>query len=659
MAEQYKYDPSVLVKANASITLFPSNRYPVIGNLQWNTLADATMFVNDAEGTAIPGMVIAVVADETESNNGVYFVKSVADINIADSTGVLVKLGDAKSEEEILKIIEDNESVVASSLNELNNRVIDNDNTLTEIQTILNDVQTSLSLEYVKDEKKIYLKDKNKQTIGSIDTTDFIKDGMLSDAKLILNHDADPDYTETIEYPYIKLTFNVDNGGSEDKKEPIRFPVGELFQVYQGGDGISVVKAGTRPEDYKISIKLLSEQRDYIKFTEDENKSLSLNVVNTLDNRSTGLASAQSVVSYVDHAIANVKMTVEDQIDEHRYVTSVTKDEQGNITSSKSNLDAKAIIMSGDDVAGSEDDILFEVLGTEVGNLTPGTKIKKSTTLEELLKKMLIKEEFPYIKSDPKNTLNADSISITDYTGKKQNIANNQKYEIDSVLDLSKITSTFTDGVLMSYTESPTQPSEVPMKCRVFQTKYTIKDNNGQETSYDTKDENKSTTFTLNEGDLTIKSTTTIEIVNPVVCKTNIGNDYSLSYGGVPVFEDQIKITGSYKVWKGKLTQDYTSVAQTTEMLSDLKGLTQVWSSNTTLENTFTLQSNSDEIYYVLCPSTYELRYDTNVTPGVPAIKNELFVYNHNTKVPYSLYFIKNPDEYKNVRIEKIKEQKN
>ena len=662
MAEQYKYNPSVFVNANASITLFPSNRYPVIGNLQWKTLEDATMFVNDAEGTAIPGMVIAVVADETESNNGVYFVKSVADINIADSTGVLVKLGDAKSEEEILKIIEDNEHVVVSSLNELNNRVIDNDNTLTEIQTILNDVQTSLSLEYVKDERKIYLKDKNKQTIGSIDTTDFIKDGMLSAAELILNPEADPDYTETIEYPYIKLTFNVDNGGSEDKKEPIRFPVGELFQVYQGGDGISVVKAGTRPEDYKISIKLLPGQSDYIKFTggEGENKSLSLNVVNTLDKGLTGLASAQSVVSYVDRAITNVKMTVEDQIDEHKYVTAVTKDEQGNIiTSSKSNLDAKAIIMSGEDAAGSEDDILFEVLGTEVGNLTPGTKIKKSTTLEELLKKMLIKEKFPYIKSNPKNTLNANSISITDYAGKKQNIANNQTYEIDSVLDLSKITSTFTDGVLMSYTESPTQPSEVPMNCRVFQTQYTIKDNNGQETPYDTEGENKS--ITLNEGDLTIKSTTTIEIADPVVCKTNIGNDYPLSYGGVPVFEDEIKITGSYKVWKGKLTQDYTSVAQTTEMLSNLKKLQQVWCSNkdktTTLENVFTLQP--DEIYYVLCPSTYKLLCATNIAAAIDGKKNELFVYNHNTKVPYSLYYIPNHDEYKNVRIEKIKEQKN
>lgn len=657
MAEQYKYNPSVFVKANASITLFPSNRYPVIGNLQWNTLADATMFVNDAEGTAIPGMVIAVVADKTESNNGVYFVKSVADINIG-STGVLVKLGDAKSEEEILKIIEDNESVVASSLNELNNRVIDNDNTLTEIQTILNDVQTSLSLEYVKDEKKIYLKDKNKQTIGSIDTTDFIKDGMLSAAELILNQGMDPEYTKTIEYPYIKLTFNVDNGGSEDKKEPIRFPVGELFQVYQGGDGISVENTGTRPEDYKISIKLLPEQRDYIN-TKGENKSLSLNVVNTLNNGSTGLASAQSVVSYVDHAIANVEMTVEDQIDEHKYVTSVTKDEQGNITSSKSNLDAKAIIMSGEDAAGSEDDILFEVLGTDVGNLTRGTKIKKSTTLEELLKKMLIKEEFPYIKSNPKNTLNANSISITDYAGKKQNIANNQTYEIDSVLDLSKIKSTFTDGVLMSYTESPTQPSEVPMNCRVFQTQYTIKDNNGQETPYDTEGENKS--ITLNEGDLTIKSTTTIEIADPVVCKTNIGNDYPLSYGGVPVFEDEIKITGSYKVWKGKLTQDYTSVAQTTEMLSNLKELQQVWCSNkdktTTLENVFTLQP--DEIYYVLCPSTYKLLCATNIAAAIDGKKNELFVYNHNTKVPYSLYYIPNHDEYKNVRIEKIKEQKN
>ena len=655
MAEQYKYDPSVLVKANASITLFPSNRYPVIGNLQWNTLADATMFVNDGEGTAIPGMVIAVVADETESNNGVYFVKRVADINITDSTGVLVKLGDAKSEEEILKIIEDNESVVASSLNELNNRVIDNKNTLTEIQTILNDVQTSLSLEYVKDEKKIYLKDKNNQTIGSIDTTDFIKDGMLSAAELILNQGMDPEYTETIEYPYIKLTFNVDNGGSEDKKEPIRFPVGELFQVYQGGDGISVEQAGTRPEDYKISIKLLSGQSDYIKF---ENKSLSLNVVNTLNNGSTGLASAQSVVSYVDNAIANVEMTVDDQIDAHKYVTAVTKDVQGNITSSKSNLDAKAIIMSGEDAAGSEDDILFEVLGTDVGNLTRGTKIKKSTTLEELLKKMLIKEEFPYIKSNPKNTLNANSISITDYAGKKQNIANNQTYEIDSVLDLSKIASIFTDGVLMSYTESPTQPSEVPMNCRVFQTTYTIKDNNGQETPYDTKGENKS--ITLNEGDLTIKSTTTMQLVDPVVCKTNIGNDYTLSYGGLLGLVDEIKITGSYKVWKGTLQQNYKSIPTTTEMLSNLKGLQQVWCSKTgktTLENVFTLQP--DEIYYVLCPSTYKLIFDTNVSAATHGNKNNSFEYNHNNKVPYSLYYIPNAGECKNVRIEKIKEQKN
>ena len=654
MAEQYKYDPSVLVKANASITLFPSNRYPVIGNLQWETLEDATLFVNDAYGTAIPGMVIAVVADETESNNGVYFVKSVADINIAGSTGVLVKLGDAKSEEEILKIIEDNEHVVASSLNELNNRVIDNDNTLTEIQTILNDVQTSLSLEYVKDEKKIYLKDKNKQTIGSIDTTDFIKDGMLSDAKLILNHEMDPDYTETIVYPYIKLTFNVDNGGSEDKKEPIRFPVGELFQVYQGGDGINVVKTGTRPEDYKISIKLLHEQRDYINFTEveGENKSLSLHVVNSLSNGSKGLASAQSVVSYVDHAIANVEMTVEDQIDEHRYVTSVTKDEQGNITSSKSNLDAKAIIMSGEDAAGSEDDILFEVLGTEVGNLTPGTKIKKSTTLEELLKKMLIKEKFPSIKSNPKNTLNANSISITDYAGAVQTIVNNQTYEIDSELDLTNIASTLTDGVLMSYTESTTQPSDVPMNCVASQTSYTIKYNNGQETTYNPLGENKS--ITLNEGELTIKSTTTIQVANSFVCKTNIGNDYIVPYNGSRQLEDKIKITGSYKVWKGTLQQNYKSIPATTEMLSNLKGLKQVWCSNTdktTLENVFTLQP--DEIYYVLCPSTYKLIFDTNVAPA-QGNKNELFEYNHNNKVPYSLYYIPNAGECKNVRIEKI-----
>ena len=651
--EQYKYDPSVFVNANASITLFPSNRYPVIGNLQWNTLEDATSYVNDEEGTAIPGMVIAVVNDEIESNNGVYFVKSIADINVPNSVGELVKLGDAKSQEEILKIIEDNELVIAASLNELNERVIDNDNTLTEIQTTLNDVQTSLSLHYVKDEKKIYLKDKNNQIIDFIDTTDFIKDGMLSDAELILNQEMDPDYTNEIEYPYIKLTFNTD----ADTKEPIRFPVGELFQVYKGGEGIIVEKSGTRPEDYEISIRLRSNQNEYINFFIEGtgDKSLSLNVANTLNNTSKGLASAQSVVSYVDNAIANVEMAVDDNSYEHKYVTAVTKDVQGNITSIKSDLDTKAIIMSSGDAAGSEDDVLFEVLGTTVGNLTPGTQIKKSTTLEELLKQMLIKEQFPYIKSNPKNTLIANSISIVDYDGTVQNIANNHTYEIDSVLDLSNIASTLTDGVLMSYTESTTQPSEVPMNCVASQTSYTIKDNNGQETPYNTEGENKS--IVLNEGNLTIKSTTTIQPVDAVVCKTNIGNDYPLSYTGSIQLEDKINITGSYKVWKGTLQQNYKSIPTTTEMLSDLKSLTQVWCSNTgktTLENIFTLQP--DEIYYVLCPSTYKLIFDTNVAAAITGNKNELFVYNHNMKVPYSLYFIPNTGECKNVRIEKITE---
>lgn len=651
--EQYKYDPSVFVNANASITLFPSNRYPVIGNLQWNTLEDATSYVNDEEGTAIPGMVIAVVNDEIESNNGVYFVKSIADINVPNSVGELVKLGDAKSQEEILKIIEDNELVIAASLNELSERVIDNDNTLTEIQTTLNDVQTSLSLHYVKDDKKIYLKDKNNQIIDFIDTTDFIKDGMLSDAELILNQEMEPDYTDEIEYPYIKLTFNTD----ADQKEPIRFPVGELFQVYQGSDGIRVVKSGTRPEDYKISIRLRSNQNEYINFFIEEtgDKSLSLNVANTLNKTSKGLASAQSVVSYVDNAIANVEMTVDDNSYAHKYVTAVTKDDQGNITSIKSDLDTKAIIMSSEDVAGSEDDVLFEVLGTTVGNLTPGTQIKKSTTLEELLKQMLIKEQFPYIKSNPKNTLIANSISIVDYDGTVQNIANNHTYEIDSVLDLSNIASTLTDGVLMSYTESTTQPSEVSMNCVASQTSYTIKDNNGQETPYNTEGENKS--IVLNEGNLTIKSTTTLQPVDAVVCKTNIGNDYPLSYTGSIQLEDKINIIGSYKVWKGTLQQNYKSIPTTTEMLSDLKSLTQVWCSNTgktTLENIFTLQP--DEIYYVLCPSTYKLIFETNVSGATYGNKNELFVYNHNTKVPYSLYYIPNAGECKNVRIEKITE---
>ena len=73
------------------------------------------MSVNDAEGTAIPGMVIAVVADETESNNGVYFVKSVA--NDQQESGEVVKLSFSTQ-------LEDDERVIASALTDLHKKYL-------------------------------------------------------------------------------------------------------------------------------------------------------------------------------------------------------------------------------------------------------------------------------------------------------------------------------------------------------------------------------------------------------------------------------------------------------------------------------------------------------------------------------------------------------
>ena len=90
MAEQYKYDNTKFVPANVSVSLTPSGRYPVLANMQWNKLSDIQKYVDDksTSATAIPGLLLTVVNDG--ENNGVYFVKSVA--NEQQENGEVVKL---------------------------------------------------------------------------------------------------------------------------------------------------------------------------------------------------------------------------------------------------------------------------------------------------------------------------------------------------------------------------------------------------------------------------------------------------------------------------------------------------------------------------------------------------------------------------------------
>lgn len=84
-----------------TLTWKASGRYPIVADRIYNTLVDAQAYVDDLSATAsaTPGLVLTVVND-TNDNNGVYYVKQIAQVNSDGDTvpGVLVKTGSDSSE---------------------------------------------------------------------------------------------------------------------------------------------------------------------------------------------------------------------------------------------------------------------------------------------------------------------------------------------------------------------------------------------------------------------------------------------------------------------------------------------------------------------------------------------------------------------------------
>ena len=83
--------------------------------MQWNKLSDIQKYVDDksTSATAIPGLLLTVVNDG--ENNGVYFVKSVA--NDQQENGEVVKLSFSTQ-------LEDDERVIASALTDLHKKYL-------------------------------------------------------------------------------------------------------------------------------------------------------------------------------------------------------------------------------------------------------------------------------------------------------------------------------------------------------------------------------------------------------------------------------------------------------------------------------------------------------------------------------------------------------
>lgn len=87
----------------------------------------------------------------------------------------------------------------------------------------------TVAMSYDKEAKKIFLTGKNNAAISEIDTTDFVKDGMLESAELVVDPKGQPKGT------YIKLVWNTDG-----KKDEMFINVTSLIDIYTEGNGITV-----------------------------------------------------------------------------------------------------------------------------------------------------------------------------------------------------------------------------------------------------------------------------------------------------------------------------------------------------------------------------------------------------------------------------------
>jgi hypothetical protein len=91
------------------------------------------------------------------------------------------------------------------------------------------DVEGHLNLTYNTETKKINLEGFDSSIIASIDTTAFIKDGMINTVELVTDPKSHDPGT------YLVITFNTDAG-----KDAIYLDVSSLIDVYEGHNGIKV-----------------------------------------------------------------------------------------------------------------------------------------------------------------------------------------------------------------------------------------------------------------------------------------------------------------------------------------------------------------------------------------------------------------------------------
>ena len=151
----------------------------------------------------------------------------------------------------------------------------------------------SLALSYDTNAKKIHLKS-GENSLGEVDATAFIKDGMLESAKIVTNNG-------TKDGTFLELTWNTDAG-----KDVTYVDVASLVDTYTAGNGINIA-------DYEVSLKVKSGDK-YLEVTADGLASKGIDdAISTakgevIGNANTDTAESKTiegVKKYVAGAVAN------------------------------------------------------------------------------------------------------------------------------------------------------------------------------------------------------------------------------------------------------------------------------------------------------------------------------------------------------------------
>ena len=156
---------------------------------------------------------------------------------------------------------------------------------------------------------EIRLTGKDGEVIASIDAKDFVKDGMLSDVKLVANPSDKPAGT------YLVFTWNTELGESN----PMYVPVTDLIDVYTAGDGIAIdgktIKAKVKSGDTYIEVTTEGIASKGI----DNAIINAKNAVIGLDTDTESALTIQGVKKYAANLVSTLSGTVEDKVDTTTY----------------------------------------------------------------------------------------------------------------------------------------------------------------------------------------------------------------------------------------------------------------------------------------------------------------------------------------------------